>query len=171
MAGEVNRLLTQAIIAGLIAISLLLGPIFTRLRDYVVRHEVVLDMLVKDLSVMGVISVFFVLFTLFVDASPSTVVSFEVAHIFLFLFSSIHIGIVTFTVQTSRSLSARWITIENGNAPDLHVRNAEIQVLTHAKKSSLATETYRRIFSSRSTFAKSKSKLSSNLSKLTKPYG
>lgn len=118
MAGgySVKRELAEWLIVALILFALLVEVVLHKLEHWVAhRHahlQAVLRNLYRELMILGMVSFGFILYIFIKEPSGEIKLTFEVAHVFIFLFAVFHTFVVMCTVFMSLRLSARWKRLE-----------------------------------------------------------
>lgn len=116
MAGKVIRETAEWLIFGLVLFALLVELVLHKLEHWVAhRHpqlQAVLRNLYRELMIMGIVSFGFIMYIFIKEPNDDTKMTFEVAHIFIFLFAVFHTFVVGSTVLMSLRLSARWKRME-----------------------------------------------------------
>lgn len=114
--GEVSTTLSEWLLVALIVFSLVFELGLHRVEHWVRSHHnhlvSVLRVLYRELMVLGLVSFSFVVYTLTAKPNDDTKLSFEFAHIFIFLLAIFYTFVVLCTMFISLSLSARWKKME-----------------------------------------------------------
>lgn len=115
-AGQVSTTLSEWLLVVLIVFSLLFEFFLHRLEQWVhSRHHhlfSVVRVLYRELMVLGLVSFSFIVYELIAKPSGNVVLSFEFAHIFIFLLAIFYTFVVLSTMFISLRLSARWKKME-----------------------------------------------------------
>lgn len=113
---KVSTDLAEWLIVALILFSLFVEVLLHKLEHWIAHKHVhlqsVLRNLYRELMILGLVSFGFVLFVIISSPNDQVKLSFEVAHIFIFLFAVFHTFVVMCTVFMSLRLSARWKRLE-----------------------------------------------------------
>lgn len=117
MAGVVYRDMAEWLIVDLILFSLAGEVLLHKLEHWIAfRHahlQSVLRNLYRELMILGMVSFCFILYIFIADPSGNIKMTFEVAHVFIFLFALFHTFVVMCTAFfMSLRLSARWKRLE-----------------------------------------------------------
>ena len=104
-----------------LVIALVLGALFLewllhKFEGWALRRyphvQVILRNLYREVMIMGLVSFGFIIFNISGERDKNTLLTFEVAHLFMFLFSVFNIIVVTTAVFISLSLSRHWKRFE-----------------------------------------------------------
>lgn len=115
MAGKVNRNLAEWLIVGLIIFSLIIEWLLHKLERYVGSRDnlkTVLKNLYRELMILGMVSFGFILFIFIAEPPADVTNTFEVAHIFIFLFGVFHTIVVCSCIFMSLRMSVQWEQLE-----------------------------------------------------------
>jgi len=114
--GHVIRTTAEWLIVALVVFALLFEFILHRVERWVFkRHphvQTILRNLYRELMILGVVSFGFIIYQFAGDPSNDALLTFEVAHIFIFLFALFHSVTVSVTIFISLSLSHHWKKLE-----------------------------------------------------------
>lgn len=135
MAGKVQRDVAEWLIFGLVLFALLIEIILHKLEHWVAhRHpqlQAVLRNLYRELMIMGIVSFGFIMYIFIKEPADDTKMTFEVAHIFIFLFAVFHTFVVGCAVHMSLSLSKRWKRMERMDLIKYLEHKDKYRKLTH----------------------------------------
>lgn len=113
---QVQREMAEWLIVALILFALFVEVVLHKLEHWVAhRHahlQSVLRNLYRELMILGMVSFGFILYIFIEEPSGDIKLTFEVAHVFIFLFAVFHSFVVMCSVFMSLRLSARWKTLE-----------------------------------------------------------
>jgi Mlo family len=108
--------LSEWLLVVLIIVSLVLEVVLHRLERWIAqRHlhlQAVLRNLYRELMVLGLVSFVFIFYEAIAHPPETAVLSFEFAHVFIFLLALFHTGVVLASIAASLSLSRRWKHME-----------------------------------------------------------
>lgn len=114
--GTVSTILSEWLLVILIVISLAFEVVLHRIEHWVShRHnhlQTVLKVLYRELMILGLVSFSFIVYELNAKPKGDTVLSFEFAHVFIFLLAIFYTIVVLCSMFTSLRLSARWKKME-----------------------------------------------------------
>lgn len=114
--GTVSTTLSEWLLVALILFSLVTEAILHRLEHWIThRHNhlvSVVRVLYRELMILGLVSFIFILFETIRKPNATIILSFEFAHVFIFLFAIFYTLIVLSSMFTSLRLSARWKEME-----------------------------------------------------------
>lgn len=114
--GDISPIVSELLLVLLIVISLVFGTVLHRLEHWVNhRHhhlQAVLKVLYRELMVLGLVSFSFIIYEVTRDPEPSIVLSFEFAHVFIFLLAIFYTIVVLSSMYASLRLSYRWKHME-----------------------------------------------------------
>lgn len=114
--GHVIRTTAEWLIVALVVFALLFELILHRIEKWVFkRHphvQTILRNLYRELMILGVVSFGFIIYQFAGDPSNDALLTFEVAHIFIFLFALFHSVTVSVTIFISLRLSNHWKKME-----------------------------------------------------------
>lgn len=114
--GKVSTTLSEWLLVLLIVFTLVAEVVLHRVEHWVQHkhHHLqgVVKVLYRELMILGAISFIFIIYELTAKPDKKTILSFEFAHIFIFLFAIFYTIVVMSTMYTSLSLSARWKQME-----------------------------------------------------------
>lgn len=117
MAGTVNRNLAEWLIVALILFSLAVEFILHKWDSWLNRkHKYltkVMTNLYKELMILGMISFGFILYIFVAEPSKDVKMTFEVAHIFIFLFAIFHTIVLITAIIFSLGFSRHWKRVEH----------------------------------------------------------
>lgn len=115
-SGTVSTTLSEWLVVILIVFSLVVEFFLHRIEHWIkTRHHhlgAVVRVLYRELMILGLVSFFFILYETIANPSDSVVLSFEFAHVFIFLLAVFYALVVLSTMLTSLRLSARWKRME-----------------------------------------------------------
>lgn len=114
--GDISPTVSELLLLLLILISLVFDFVLHRLEHWVNhRHhhlQAVLKVLYRELMVLGLVSFSFIIYEVTRSPEPSIVLSFEFAHIFIFLLAIFYTIVVLSSMYASLRLSYRWKHME-----------------------------------------------------------
>lgn len=114
--GTVSTTLSEWLLVALILFSLVIEAVLHRLEHWIThRHNhlvSVVRVLYRELMVLGLVSFIFICYELISKPNGTIILSFEFAHLFIFLFALFYTVIVLSSMVTSLRLSARWKKME-----------------------------------------------------------
>lgn len=114
--GDVSTITSEVLLIFLIVISLVFEILLHRIEHWVNhRHhhlQAVLKVLYRELMVLGVVSFSFIIYEVTKKPEGSLVLSFEFAHVFIFLLAIFYTIVVLSTMSASLRLSHRWKRME-----------------------------------------------------------
>lgn len=114
--GSVQTILSEWLVVALIVFSLILEFGLHRLEHWI-NHKhshliTVVRTLYRELMVLGLISFCFVIYETISKPTGDTIVSFEFAHLFIFLLAILYTVVVLISMFSSLRLSSRWKEME-----------------------------------------------------------
>ncbi len=116
MAGEVKRYVAEWLIIAFVAFALLFEVVLHKLEHWVMhRHPHIQTMLrniYRELMILGIISFCFIMYIFTGEPGDDIKMTFEVAHVFIFLFACFHTFVVGLCIFLSLKLSKRWLSLE-----------------------------------------------------------
>lgn len=115
MAGKVYRNLAEWLIVGLIVFSLIVERVLHMLEKWAENHfkvQTVLKNLYRELMILGMISFGFILYVFIAEPKDDIKMTFEVAHVFIFLFAIFHSIVVCCAILMSLGMSRHWKKME-----------------------------------------------------------
>lgn len=114
--GVVIRSTAEWLIVLFVVFALLFETLLHKLEHWVKEKQPnlqsVLRNLYRELMILGVISFAFIMYVFIGSPSDSVKLTFETAHVWLFMFACFHTAIVSATVVISLRLSKRWKFLE-----------------------------------------------------------
>lgn len=114
--GDVNTKLSEWLVVILICFSLVVEFVLHRLEHWINRRhhhlQAVVKVLYRELMILGLVSFIFVIYNTVNSLDPDVFISFEFAHMFIFLLAVFYTMVVLSTMFTSLRLSYRWKRIE-----------------------------------------------------------
>lgn len=135
MAGEgkVSTTLSEWLLVALILFSLVIEALLHRLEHWI-KHKhnhlaSVVRVVYRELMVLGLVTIVFITYESINRPSGTIVLSFEFAHVFIFLFAIFYAFIVLCSMFTSLRLSSRWKKMERMDVVDY--LNAKNQYTTY----------------------------------------
>lgn len=120
--------LSEWLLVALILFSLVIEAVLHRLEHWITRrhHHLVsvVRVLYRELMILGLVSFIFILFETIRKPTGTVILSFEFAHVFIFLFAVFYALVVLSSMFTSLRLSARWKRMERMDVVNyLNVKN------------------------------------------------
>ncbi len=117
MAGQVDRTLAEWLIVALIVFSLLVEFVLHKWDSWLhKKHRYltkVMSNLYKELMILGIISFGFILYIFIAEPNKVIKMTFEVAHVFIFLFALFHTIVLITAITFSLGFSRHWKRIEH----------------------------------------------------------
>eukprot|EP00177_Eucheuma_denticulatum_P007909 GFKZ01014404.1.p1 GENE.GFKZ01014404.1~~GFKZ01014404.1.p1 ORF type:complete len:927 (+),score=144.86 GFKZ01014404.1:795-3575(+) len=114
--GKVSTILSEWLLVLLIVFTLVAEVVLHRVEHWVQHkhHHLqgVVKVLYRELMILGAISFIFIVYELTAKPEKDIILSFEFAHIFIFLFAIFYTIVVMSTMYTSLTLSFRWKEME-----------------------------------------------------------
>lgn len=114
--GAVQRVLAEWLIVALVLFALLVEFVLHKIEHWIAHRQpqlqTVLRNLYRELMILGMVSFGFLLFLFIAEPPKDIVFTFEVAHIFIFLFAVFHTITVLVSIVISLRLSNRWKGLE-----------------------------------------------------------
>ena len=112
----VNRALAEWLIIAFVLFAILLEFIIHKIEHWVLkRHpsmQIILRNLYRELMILGLISFAFIMYLFHNEPNPDNALTFEVAHIFVFLFAIFHSSLVALIVYMAFKMSNEWRNFE-----------------------------------------------------------
>ena len=116
MAGQVVRWLAEVLIIAFVAFALIFEIFLHKLEHWIMhRHphiQTMLRNLYREIMILGIISFCFIMFIFIDDPVDNTKMTFEVSHVWVFLFACFHTFVVGLCIYISLGLSKRWKNLE-----------------------------------------------------------
>lgn len=133
MAGKVDWFLAEWLIVALILFSVLVEQLLHRLEHWV-KHkhpplQSVMRNVYRELMILGLVSFGFIMYIFIREPDSNVKMTFEVAHVFIFLFAVFHTLVVSFAVLVSLRLSARWKLLERMDLAEFVKSKQDYQAL------------------------------------------
>lgn len=117
MAGKVDKTLAQWLIVLLISFSITIDFILHKWDSWLHgnhrRLTKIMTNLYKELMILGLISFGFIVYIFVTEPDENVKMTFEVAHIFIFLFALFHTFVLITAIIFSLGQSRHWKKIEN----------------------------------------------------------
>lgn len=114
--GKVDTKLSEWLLVILICASLFIEFLLHKLEHWINhRHQhlqAVVKVLYRELMILGFVSFIFVLYETFEKPEKDIIISFEFAHLLIFMLAVIYTFVVVVSMLTSLRLSARWKKME-----------------------------------------------------------
>ncbi len=114
--GYVIRELAEQLVIALVLIALVFDYVLHNFESWAVHKiphvQTIMRNLYREVMIMGLVSFGFILYTITGERDKDTLLTFEVAHILLFLMSVFNIMVVMFAVGLSLLLSNHWKKFE-----------------------------------------------------------
>lgn len=115
-AGTISTRLAEWLLVALIVFSLIFEALLHRLEHWINhKHQhlqAVTRVLYRELMVLGLVSFIFILYETIAKPTGDTVLSFEFAHVFIFLLAIFYTIVLIVAMVTSLRLSKRWKEME-----------------------------------------------------------
>jgi len=122
MAGEVDRILAEWLIVALISFSIIIEALLHRWDKWLEKkHRYLLKImrnLYRELMVLGMISFGFIMYIFAASPSKNIKMTFEIAHIAIFLFAIFHTAVVITAIIFSLGYSRHWFKLEHMEIED-----------------------------------------------------
>lgn len=138
MAGSVKWNLAEWLIVALILFSVLVEKILHRLEHWIQhKHpplQAVLRNVYRELMILGIVSFGFIMYIFLANPPSDIKMTFEVAHVFIFLFAVFHTVVVSFSVFISLRLSSYWKRLERMDLAEYVQHKTDYEAL-HAVRS------------------------------------
>ncbi len=116
MAGKVIRDLAEWLIIAFVAFALIFEIVLHKLEHWIMhRHPHIQNMLrnlYRELMILGIISFCFIMYIFTNDPPDDIKMTFEVSHVWVFLFACFHTFVVGLCIYISLGLSKRWKNLE-----------------------------------------------------------
>jgi len=116
MAGNVLPEMARWLIIVFVLIALLLEVVLHRMEFWIFKKhpqvQTILRILYRELMILGAISFCFIMYLFSAEPTGSVQTTFEVSHIFVFLFAIFHSLVVAFAIFVSLRLSSHWKRLE-----------------------------------------------------------
>lgn len=114
--GVVSTTLSEWLLVALILVSLVIEFILHRFEHWIMHHHShlvsVVRVLYRELMVLGLVSFIFIIYETVGKPDATIILSFEFAHVFIFLFAIFYTFVVLSSMLTSLRLSTRWKEME-----------------------------------------------------------
>lgn len=146
-AGTVSNILSEWLLVVLIVVTLIAENILHRIEHWIhERHHhlsPVVKVLYRELMILGIISFSFILYEVTSKPKGYVVLSFEFAHLFIFLLAVFYTFVILSTMYTSLRLSARWKKMERIDLVDyLYLKERYTRLKSRATRRSDAPWRY-----------------------------
>lgn len=113
---EVSTILSLWLLVMLVGVALVAEFVLHHIEHWAShRHhhiQPVLKVLYRELMILGIVSFCFIIYEITGTRDKDTILSFEFAHVFIFLLAICYTLVVMFTMYTSLRLSHRWKELE-----------------------------------------------------------
>ncbi|PXF40443.1 hypothetical protein BWQ96_09848 [Gracilariopsis chorda] len=129
----VNEALSEWLVVALISFSLIFQFSLHQIESWVRRRhphlEPVMHMVYRELMVLGLVSILFLMYTQLAHPKPTAVHSFEFAHVFIFALAIFFVAAVMCALAASLRLSVYWKSIEHVALPHYRALKTEYTAL------------------------------------------
>lgn len=114
--GKVSKVLSEWLIVALLVFTIVVETILHKIEHWI-KHKhahlsAVVNVLYRELMILGIISFTFVIYELAEKPSKDIILSFEYAHLFIFLLAVFYTFVVLSVMYASLRLSASWKQME-----------------------------------------------------------
>lgn len=137
MAGTVERTLAEWLIVALILFTLIVDALLHRLDKWIENNQLrlskIISNLYKEIMVLGLVSFGFIMYIFAASPDKNVKMTFEVAHIFIFLFAIFHTIVVVAAILISFGYSRRWKRIEHMTVKD-YIEDKKVFQNMHEKR-------------------------------------